>query len=179
MTPRTSRPAKSPATPNVASPGGYNLRAAVDQVIDESGLIDPREIARKVAENVPARHRVDVLAEALADFVRVRQGQRRAANPAIGPASGRSAKVAAIRDGWRRYLQDSVHVGDAVHLPLGQCTYADLTYAAGERQTLAARNLAAARRYESLAELLKRHDAERVADLPAEVLRGLFTERAA
>lgn len=33
----------------------FNLRAAVDRVIDESSLIDPREIARKVAESVPAR----------------------------------------------------------------------------------------------------------------------------
>lgn len=157
----------------------FNLRAAVDRVIDESSLIDPREIARKVAESVPARARVDALAEALTDYVRIRQNGRRRLNPVIGPASARSPKVAAIRDDWRRYLQDSVHVGDAVHLPLGQCTYADLMYAATERQTLAARNLAAAQRYDALAELLKQHDAERVADLPADVLRSLFTERAA
>lgn len=182
MTPATSRPAAVQPTPMGATPGGYNLRAAVDQIIDDSGLTDPREIARKVAENVPARSRIDVLAETLIDYVRIRQNGRRRLNPVIGPASARSAKVAAYREygeRWRRHLRDVVHVGNAVHVSLGQCTYDDLMYAARERQGLAAANAAAAARYEALAALLKQHDAKHVADLPASVLRGLFTERAA
>lgn len=152
----------------------FDLRAAVVEVLDGTGLADLGEVAAKVAENVPSRHLRSALAEALRSYVAVVNQQRRARNPIIGggAVSSRSSKVSGIRDAVALALRDRVHVEGGMKL-LGECTYDDLMFAAAERRENARRNLAKADQYEALAEKVRAHKAARVADLPPSVLHGL------
>lgn len=150
----------------------FDLRAAVRHVLDTTDLADPRDIATKVAENVPANQRIYALTTALDPYVREAIQRRRNSNPIIGSASPRtgSSKVAAIQ-AYARALRDQVHVGAGAWKPLGDCTYDDLMFAAEERREHARQNAAAAERYQTLADLVRDEGAARVADLPVEVLR--------
>lgn len=152
----------------------YDLRADVKAILDETSLADPGEIADKVAESIPPRALRDALHVTLRSYVRqVISESRTNTAPSV---VGRSAKVAAIRDGWQRRLHDRCHVGGSVWKLLGECDYADLYAMADEREHHAATNAAWARHYRSLAALLTEHDAAVVSDLPPEVLmRALGT----
>lgn len=91
------------------------------------------------------------------------------------PAAGRpvrSAKVAAIRAAAPKWLEDRycVGAGDGDWKFLGDCGFADLMFAAGQRREQAARTSAVAGRLEGLAELVRVHGVERVRDLPVSVL---------
>jgi hypothetical protein len=92
--------------------------------------------------------------------------------PSEGRRSARSAKVAAIRASGPKWLEERYNVGADPRewKRLGDCGFAELMFAAGQRRDQAARTSAAAERLESLAELLRVHGVERVRDLPAPVL---------
>lgn len=147
----------------------FDLRAAVNDVLDTTSLTDPVAIAAKVAENVPTRQLRVALAEALVSFVANVNQRRRMNNPLLGGApqvrSGRSTKVAGIATWWAAALRDRVHV-DGGHKFLGDCTFDDLMFAASERRQQARLNEAKADQYEALAKLLREHGVDRVADLP-------------
>ena len=157
----------------------FDLRVAVAEVLDGSGLTSLDEIAAKVAANVPSKDLRAALALALRPYVRELVGRRRMANPVLHPGvtraeierSARSPKVAAIRAQHAAWLRDLVHV-EGGYKPLGECDYDDLMFAATERRELAVRNVRQAERLEQIAELLHEHDVETVADLPAHVLGG-------
>lgn len=85
---------------------------------------------------------------------------------------GRSAKVAAIRASGPKWLTDRINTAADPRewKRVGDCSFADLMFAAGQRRDQAARTSAAAERLERLAELLRAHGVERVRDLPASVL---------
>jgi hypothetical protein len=145
----------------------FDLRTAVIEVLDTTSLTEPAAIAGKVAENVPSRQLRAVLTEALVTYVAVVNQQRRMNNGILGGARrpARSAKVAAIGDWHAKALRDRVHV-DGHHKLLGDCTYEDLMFAAGERRKLAHQNATKADQYQALAEKLREHDVKRVANLP-------------
>jgi hypothetical protein len=86
-------------------------------------------------------------------------------------AAGPSRKVAAIREAWRAELLGGVRLGHGMKR-LGECTAADLKLAADDHDLLA-------RRYRRLAELLERHGAEHVHELPAAVLDDALGEERA
>lgn len=161
--------------------GGYDLRADVRAVLETSDLVDPGDIADKVAESIPARSVRAALRVTMRAYVRqVMRESRTGAAPNFQPpamdeprtqtASAGGWKVRAIREGWQKQLRSRVHVGDRVWKTLGDCGYDDLQAAAAEREQNAARNAAWARYYRRLAGLLTEHDAATVRDLPAEVL---------
>lgn len=85
---------------------------------------------------------------------------------------GRSAKVAAIRASGPKWLTDRINTAADPRewKRVGDCSFADLMFAAGQRRDQAARTSAAAERLESLAELVRANGVERVRDLPASVL---------
>lgn len=103
-------------------------------------------------------------------------------HPGSGPLSsvgrapakkpGRSAKVAAIRASGPKWLTDRINTAADPRewKRVGDCSFADLMFAAGQRRDQAARTSAAAERLEHLAELLRANGVERVRDLPASVL---------
>lgn len=174
----------------------YDLRAAIEAVVMDSDLASPREIAEKVAGEVPVGELRAVLAATLTSYVRTYLGQRRNANPALSPTAtheyagtgndrrpralpvARSRKVTSIREAWRAALRDRICVGEGQWQTLGQCSYGQLMYAAAERQTQANRNTAKAEQFRALAEKLKAHGVARVSDLPTAVLADVLPKAA-
>lgn len=161
--------------PPAPAPATFSLRAEIKKVVDETDLTDPRDIAAKVAENVPAKLLRDALAQALPELVRVELTRARSGQPAPTAApANRSSKVAAIRDAWRRHLRDRIHVGRGVWQMLADCTAENLRVAADERRQNAAANLAAADRFDRYAAALEEHKVARFADLPESVQAELL-----
>jgi hypothetical protein len=144
----------------------FDLRAAVIVVLDTTPLTEPADIATKVAKNVPAKQLRAALTAALVSYVATVNQQRRMDNPLLGGSqSGRSSKVAGIADWWTAAMRDRVHV-DGGQKMLGDCTFADLMFAAAERRQQARWNEAKADQYEALAKKLREHDVECVSGLP-------------
>lgn len=146
----------------------FNLREAVESVLESGELASPEAVAAQVVSNLGARQVRAALEQALPGFVRTQMQNRRASNTILAGsanAPARSSKVAGIRDAWANALRDRVHVDGGWKL-LGECSYADLMFAAQERRSHAARNLAKADQFESLAARLESAGAATVADLP-------------
>lgn len=152
----------------------YDLRADIRRVLDATSLVDPGEVADKVAESIPAKALRAALRVTLRSYVRVVMNEQRhssdSAGGHTGSVAGRSTKVRAIRDGWQRQLDSRVHVGESKWKFLGDCTYENLQTIAAERDWHVTRNQAWARYYRDLASLLTEHDVATVRDLPAQVL---------
>lgn len=148
----------------------FVLRHLVREVLSDSDEADPGRIADMVLAQIPPRQTRTALAQALRLFVRQVISETRTARnePTVTPIS-RSAKVAAIREGWQRRLDDRVHGAEGSWKKLRDCTYDDLLSAATERRQMAERNNAWARQYDAWARLLTEHDAETFGDLPAEI----------
>jgi len=160
----------------------YDLRTNVRKVIEESSLRGPQEIAAKVAENVPQKHLRTALSSALVEFVRQElQKARRPLAPVSGsrPRSNPSAKVAAIREGWRRTLAGQFHVGDGRWQVLADCGYGEVLFLAGERFEHARRTNVAGQMFEALAEAIQGHGVDRAGDLPEPVLADILSREAA
>lgn len=156
-----------------------DLRAMVREIADGSSLRGPREIAAKVAENVPAKQVRAALAEALVAYVREELTRARAVPAAPAPAgnrnSGRSSKVAAIREAWRRTLAGQFHVGEGRWARLAECSYEQVAFLAAERRDQAARNAAMAAVFERLATAMRTHGAAVVGDVPDETLAEILS----
>lgn len=150
----------------------FDIRKAIRSVIDDTDLASPDDIAAKVVGDIPAKALRDVAQVLLREYVRIELTRERM-HESPRPMSSRSSKVSAIRTAaseWARRLRERVYVGDAEWKLLGECTYENLQYLAADRHEHAARNLAAAIRFEVLADALQKHGVEHVADLPSPVL---------
>lgn len=153
----------------------FDLRRLIRQVQDESGSVDPGEIAGKVLAQTPDEHLRDAYEMTLRDYVRrTITGSR---PHATGTAGNRSAKVAGIREWWRGMLDQPVHVATGWK-SLAECTRADLLFACAERRKVAVQNTAWAGRYEKLAQSMGALKAATVADLPSDLLARELTEPA-
>lgn len=157
----------------------FDLRQLVEDVLTDTSLNDPRELAAEVLKRTPAKSVRDAYAVALVDFVRHASINETRHNPILNgkpprvASAGYSHKRAAIRDAYARALQDRVFVEPDTWKPLGECTFDDLMGAAVRRRELAEHNIEAAQRYERLAKLLEYHEAATVADLPQETFESL------
>lgn len=158
----------------------FDLRALVREVAAQSTTADPPSIAKQVLDRIDRRHSRVALEQALPTIVQhvISRGRSAVgAEPAAGQllgdtqkitaGGGRSAKVAGIRDWWRRQLDTQVAVGPerTDWKFLRDCTATDLDYAAGIREHLARSNALAAERMRKLAEDLRATGVETVADL--------------
>lgn len=158
----------------------FDLRTNVRKVIEESSLRGPQEIAAKVAENVPQKYLRKALATSLVEFVRQElQKARRPLSPVSRPRSNPSAKVAAIREGWRKTLAGQFHVGSGRWEVLANCGYDEVMFLAGERFEHARRTNAAGQMFEELAEAIQAHGVGRAGDLPEQVLADILSREAA
>ena len=161
--------------------GEFNLRALVRDVARHSTIRNPDDLAEEVARRIPAEFWPDALKMALKPLVRevisearphgtFKTGYARPSqSAAITTPSRGSVKVAAIRDGWQESLRARYATADG-HKFLGECTYDDLMYIAGELDRQAEARASKARGLRSLAYALTEHDAATVRDLPAETL---------
>lgn len=159
---------------------GFDLRALVREVAAASTTADPPSIAKQVLDRIDRRHSREALEQALPTIVQhvISRGRNAAgADPAADHpkdatqgrivGGGHSAKVAGIREWWRRQLNTMVAVGPAPDdwKRLRDCTATDLDFAAEIREHLARSNAAAAERMRDLAADLRRTGAATVADL--------------
>lgn len=162
----------------------FDLHAVVRSVTETSGLLGPREIAAKVAENVAQKHLRQALAVALVPFVREELTRRRAPAPlAPRPAtsnrnSARSPKVRAVREAWRKVLAGQVHVGRGQWQVLADCSYENVLFLATERHETARRTAASGDRFQRLADAMKKHKVGRVSELPDAVLAEILSDEA-
>lgn len=162
--------------------GRFNLNDLIASVQVDAGP-DPHDIAFKVEPLIPDGERHAVFLMLLARYivnVKPRLTQVLSAPPAASSGSEpskvslqgapvRSAKVAAYQ-AHARLLKLTVKVSATERKFMEDCTFDDLTYAALLRREHAASNEAAARQYEALAALLKKHKVKTVGELPAPVL---------
>jgi hypothetical protein len=146
----------------------FDIRQAVRSVIEETDLTEPSEIAAKVAESVPPKQLRSALADILRPFIVSELGRLQLAS-ATAIRHVPSAKRAAIVELGQRWLRQRVAV-DQTWKMVGDCTRDDCLTLAAERRRHAEQNAAAAATWEARAALLARHDAARLADLPADVL---------
>lgn len=156
----------------------FSTHALIRTVLSETDLVNPREIAEKVAEATPQSELREAYTEALVGSVRnVLSSQRNAALQAVATAD-HSPKIAARRDWWSSVLASRIFVGTS-WTTLGQCTADNLSYAAAERRKDAQREIVRAGTYDTLREALATHHVETVADLPADVLAPVLRTVAA
>lgn len=145
----------------------FDLRGVLAGIVD-SGVIDPGDLAAKALVELPPEHYRDALECVLRGYCAAYLGEVRR-RPVSGPqSSGRSVKVLRYRQAaWAQVCAKSLHVGDHRYVAFGDCTAVDLRYAQAERDRLAAEHRDWADRFGRYADLLDRHKAARVADLPA------------
>lgn len=171
------------------------LRAKLKDVLDNTSLTDPHDIADALLDQIPKKQYEGILQILLTDYVRSQMSNlRRNAPPP--PASalpksittkhagglksvGTSAKLASIRDGWQKHLRDRIGVGPNTYKMLAECTYEDLYHAADQRTRLADQNKAWAQRFHAWAALMTDHKVEKFGDLPTEVLMHTLGAQAA
>ena len=122
-----------------------NLRALVREVSASSLIPDPSQLADEVYRRLPESDRDAALQQSLRQFVRQVMSEERMQTHIGSPAGpGTSAKVQGIRDHWQKALRNSLNVGEGVWKFLGDCTAADLMFAADQRREQASRNRAKA-----------------------------------
>ena len=150
-----------------------NTRHAVQRLVTQSGLSNPREIADKMIAGASVEEREQWLTEALPKFVAdvLRTDRNHALAEATTSGAGnrrmpaRSAKVAQVRDWWSRFLESRISVGGAWK-PVGAMTADDLEVVIADRRAHAAATIAQADRLAAILSLMAEHGAATVADLP-------------
>lgn len=156
----------------------FSLTALARTVLAESGSEDRGQILKEIEQQIPNKLLGEAFRQALPAFVHQVAPRWPAAQP-TGNGAGRSAKVTAIRETWRRHLEGRYTVEDGSLRKLGDFCQGDLIFMAGALEAQAATMAARAAAMTSLAEALAEHDAERVRDLPADFLAAFFTGAAA
>lgn len=174
----------------------FNLKHQIREVIRETDLASPDEIAAKVLENIPDDMVLEALSQALPDLIRTELVRERARSvmpqadrpaPVAGAATTtarashavQSAKVREIREHWQRHLRDRISVGRDTWLTLADCTAGDLRVAAEDRRARADRMNDAADRYARYADACEEHKVARFGLLPKRVLADLFRDQVA
>lgn len=150
----------------------FDLNATMQALVDETDLTEPDDFAERLYAAIPHRQRGVVLRHLLRGYARNRLAWSRGHQPPAVPTTpNRSAKVMAIRTvEAARWLRDRVFVGDR-WLLVGDCSRAHVTFLKDASFKLAARHYEIAeKRWASLESLMAQHGADRVRDLPADVL---------
>lgn len=157
----------------------FNLRTAVNDILDTTDLTDLGEIASKVDEQVPDELIRPLFRTLLRGYVRETMNWRRmspgtpaALPPVAGTTPTVSSKVDAIRAAAPTWLHERIYVGAGQRKLLSDCGIADLQYWEGELQRIADRATATQRRPRQLRALLVEYRVDRVGDLPPAVLAG-------
>ncbi len=156
---------------------GFSLAELARTVLAESDSEDREQILKEIAGRVPAKLTGEAFRQALPAFVHQVQLSRW---PAPGrPGGGRSAKVSAIRETWRKHLEGRYTVEDGSLRKLGDLRHGDLIFLADGLEAQAATLQARASGMKALAEALAGHEVQCVRDLPAAFLAEFFGGKAA
>lgn len=166
-----------------------NIGAIIREVVQESTSPDPEIIAKEVLSRLTVPDQLlvfeQILTERVADELRAIRYRNKAhakrGDKTVGSggrrSGGPSRHVAAVRELWRERLRESIAVGDRQYRFLGDCTAADLTWAAEFRNVQAKKNRALATWFDDLAALVEQHDVATVGELPEGVLRTYLSEQ--
>lgn len=151
------------------------LRTLIREVALDLPEADPREIAQSVAKRTPKANLAAFYAEALVELVTdiLRHDRRGAMDHALKERdqpspkpSNRSPKRDERRDWWAEMLSSRVHIGDSEWKTLDLCTVDDLQFCVDERQNNIDRLNGQILNYKQLIQLMVKHGARTVADLP-------------
>jgi hypothetical protein len=181
-----------------------SIHITVSQILDETDLNDPHEIAKMVAEMIPESEKHRILVTALAHQVRLVMGRQRntaLANAFIRPPDApviggsiqvspkpeprvpsqpaprnRSRKVEGIRDWWQEMLRKRINVGVGEWVMLGDCGVDELEYAEKMRRDQAEEQIAVAKKYLALRMLLDQNKVKTVKELPPEAAKAVWSE---
>lgn len=172
----------------------FSLRAIVRQVRDELATGDRYRIAKEALPRIPAEYRDAAFLEALAEVARsvVNSGHpqirgvppqpdalmpRPTASKAGNRNSARSHKVAAIRRAWPELR--AIYVSIDKDKLLADYSSENLNALADWLEKQARHSSIKARKYRKLAVLMDQAAAEKVSDLPDDVLAAVFEGEAA
>lgn len=162
----------------------FDLPETMRTVMADRDEWDLDSLVEQVYKATPARQLRDAYRAALRGFItreltRFSQNSRPDQNgsdtqqrPAGPGANFDRSRSALIRAGFRQ----QINVGDNTWKAIEQCTAADLMYAAAVCDRMAEFNAARAQQYRTLVKVMTEHDAERVADLPAEIVEKVLTD---
>lgn len=161
----------------------FDLWELVQQVAEDPSLNTPQEISEVVLNRIPVSNLRDALSIALTGYVRNYLSQVRSGRPTTqelknrvgGSNGGRSVKVASIRDTYKRMLDGRYHVGPGLWKTLRECTSQDVSAIAEERERMAKNNLKSAAKFRELLAKMESLRANRVEDLPDDVLQSVLT----
>lgn len=163
-----------------------NLRSLVTQVLDTSVIADPEDIADEVLRRISKSQSRDALEQALPTYIRTTISSRRSSlgatpRPALTPGQGAAFHMrgVTVSDAWQKSQRDRVKVPGTGWMFLGEMSHEHLRSVADHLDELAASHRTKARRYRALESALIEFGAERVKDLPAEVLMPLLGAKAA
>jgi hypothetical protein len=173
----------------------YNVRQQIRQFIKDTGITEPEQIADQIASLVPEEFVQEVLAQALRALAReelaadrphgrqlayaapvpVRHSAAPAAHSAGGrqPARGAGRRGDEIRDAWQRVLEAFYATPDG-RKQLKDFTRADCEFQGAQLDAQVERLQERRRSWNTIAMLLTEHNADTVADLPAEVKLQAF-----
>lgn len=149
------------------------LHALIYEELAKLDTPDPHDIADRVADRLPEDELRDALRETLPALVqsRIRTTNYselgkpgKVAAPATQPKASRSAKVGAVRESWRPFL-NKPHYAGTEWKTLGLFTREDAENAAQYRHKLAEGNTRKAEWYETLSKKLSERGVETLKDL--------------
>lgn len=150
----------------------FNLRDICREVVSTSVDVNYDVLAAEVLKRIPKTRHAEALSVALRPFLRQVTSEMRQPGPVTTPGPADSIvswKVTGIREGWQRRLLE-VYATAHGNKRLRDMTYDDLAYMAEELRKQAAQKHAKASGWQKLADSLKENNAEKVSDLPAQVL---------
>lgn len=159
-----------------------DLDQEIRTILDTTDITDVDQIILEILR--PDRPNDEVLAIAkiaLREYVRVRIKDDRHArmSTTLAPSrphenSGRSRKVAGIRNSWQAFTHARVFLGGGKAKLLGDCTYDDLMTAIAIRDAQIKGLQATIEQFQRIATKVKQYGVETVKDLPAEAQNELL-----
>lgn len=155
----------------------FDLDAEIERLYSETSIADPGEFADALASRVPAESLREVMRFALRHYVRVffsreRMRSQRPSQDGDGDGGTTPFKRSWKFDAVDALTRERVCAGENWR-QLGDCGRPELRLLAEERVALAEQNQAKAEFYRRLERALSRHKAERVRDLPRDVLERI------
>lgn len=150
----------------------FSVRALIRQTVDGSGLVEPAEVAAKVAESIPDELLRLALAQVLPSYVQTVFGGNRSSTRGGQPFVQGPSRADRVRNWYQQFLAQPLQVNGAWKR-LGECTSTDLVTLAADRRDIARRNERIAAEFDLMATQLKRRKVTHVCDLPAEVVEKI------
>jgi hypothetical protein len=157
-----------------------SLRHLVSEVVETSPDADPGQIAAQVVDRLPRADYKHALLELARPYVREVIRTSRSQHSKRMGARG-SSKVAAIREAaWKARLDSPEYVPSAdVWIHLRDATREQVLEMAAYRIKLGTESIIAGKRYEALAEDMRKASVMRVGDMAEDMLREALTRDAA